>query len=161
MVGRWAGAACWLVCILLSACSTAPLSVGNDTTHWQGRLAIKVYSTPVKAFSASFELQGTPSRGTLLLSSALGTTLAQLEWSENSASLRTANEARSFDSLESLARQATGADIPVTSLFAWLQGEKNQAAHWESDLSQLTAGRITAHTTDEATPAELKIILDR
>ena len=160
-----------VLCVLLSAC-TAPRLNGaataanaTDNSHatapqWQGRLAVRVFRSPVQAFSAEFELQGTPAQGELLLSSALGTTVARLSWNANVAVLRTASEERYFDSLNALAQEVTGADIPVTDLFAWLQGKPGASSHWDVDLHALSQGRLLAHTHDTTPAAELKIILE-
>ena len=153
-----------LLVLCLAGCATprTPNQQGAGTdAHWQGKLSVKVYSSPVQAFSAQFELQGSPQAGQLVLSSVLGSTLAQLEWRNGYAALRTSSEQRSFESLEELAKRATGADIPVADLFSWLQGQQTVSAHWTADLSELANGRIHAHSRGEPNPAELKIILDQ
>ena len=149
--------------VLLAGCASQPVlqkSVDNKDMHWQGRIAVKVFSKPVQAFSASFELQGRPSQGELVLISPLGTTLAHMLWTPDSASLITSGNEQHFDSLQNLARTTTGADLPVASLFAWLRGQPEDAAGWQADLSELPDGRITAIHLEEVR-AELKIILDR
>lgn len=161
---------CWLgsvlAALLLGGCASprAPQSTQGTPiaieSHWQGRMAVKVFSKPVQAFSASFELQGQPSKGSLLLSSALGTTLASMQWDEQSATLTTDGKQQHFDSLQELALKATGADIPVAVLFAWLQGHADAAPGWQVDLTELADGRIQAHHIEEV-QSELKIILDR
>jgi outer membrane lipoprotein LolB len=148
---------------LLSGCaSQASLqsAAANSESHWQGRLAVKVYSKPVQAFSASFDLQGRPAKGALVLTSPMGTTLASMQWDAQSATLTANGKQQSFDSLQELALQATGADIPVASLFAWLDGRAEAVPGWQVDLSELPAGRLQAHHTEEV-QSELKIILDR
>lgn len=150
----------------LSGCaspSTSPFSQPmrpDNTAHWEGKLSVKVYSAPVQSFSANFELQGSPHDGLLVLSSAIGTTLAELHWAPHSAILRTDSENRQFDSIESLAREVTGADIPVDSLFDWLAGQPGRAGHWTADLSDVANGRITAHNGQQRPQAELKIIFE-
>ena len=121
---------------------------------------MKVYSTPVQAFSASFDLQGGPQNGQLVLSSALGTTVAELYWTDGAAELRTGKERKNFASLAILAQEVTGADIPIAGLFGWLKGEAGPSGNWKSDLSDRDHGRFTAHTVDTAPAAELKIVLD-
>jgi outer membrane lipoprotein LolB len=155
----------WFLCavLLLAGCANQaalqkPL-VEKDA-HWQGRLAVKVFSKPVQAFSANFELLGRPTHGELVLTSALGTTLAHMLWTADSATLITASKEEHFDSLQALARSTTGTDLPVASLFAWLQGQPDVALGWQADLSELDQGRIVARHP-EAVEAELKIILDR
>ena len=152
-----------LALLLLGGCASqrlpaSPASASNS--HWQGRLAVKVYSRPVQAFSANFELDGGPTRGALVLSSPLGTTLARMQWEAGFATLTANGEQLEFGSLQELAFKDTGADLPVASLFAWLQGQTEEAAGWQVDLSELAAGRIQAWHREEL-QSELKIILDR
>lgn len=157
--------ALWLLCALLwlTGCATPqqlqkPLA--DHDTHWQGRLSVKVFSKPVQAFSANFELQGRAAQGELVLSSPLGTTLAHMQWAPDSATLMANGQQQQFASLEALARATTGADLPVSSLFAWLQGQPEEAAGWQADLSGLPDGLLVARHLEEV-QAELKIILDR
>lgn len=116
---------------------------------------------PVQAFAANFELLGSAEAGSLVLSTALGSTLARMQWDGVSATLQTAGEPQQFDSLESLVRHVTGTNLPVASLFGWLRGQQATAQEWEADLSQMDEGRLTARRTSTLEPAELKIILDR
>ena len=147
----------------LTGCSSARLinkSEYPENAHWEGRMSVKVFGTPVQAFSANFVLLGSATQGQLLLSSAIGTTVAELEWSAHSARLRTAKESKQFGSLEELATAVTGADIPVTALFDWLRGENGTRGNWEADLQTLASGRLTAHTVNTTPAAELKLVLD-
>ncbi len=161
---RWQRAL-WLLCALLwlTGCAAPPQlqkPLTDHETHWQGRLSVKVFSKPVQAFSAHFELQGRAAQGELVLSSPLGTTLAHMQWTPDSATLVANGQQQQFASLQELARATTGADLPVSSLFAWLRGQAEEAAGWQADLSELPDGRIVARHPEEM-QAELKIILDR
>ena len=151
------------VLLLLAACASQPVlqkPLVEADTHWQGRLSVKVFSKPVQAFTANFELLGRADQGELVLISPLGTTLAHMQWTPDSASLVADGKQQRFDSVQELARATTGTDLPVASLFAWLKGRADEALGWQADLSQLPDGRIMAHHP-EAVQAELKIILDR
>ena len=57
-----------LVCCvgLLAACATPRAPVPGQA-HWSGRLAVQVDSTPPQAFSAGFNLSGSPDAGELAL----------------------------------------------------------------------------------------------
>jgi len=150
--------------IFIAGCASvqrAQGTLGQETTHWQGRLALKVFSTPVQAFSANFELDGSAQEGSLTLSTALGSTLARMQWSPGRAALQTSKEIREFNSLDAMVSEITGTDLPVVSLFSWLQGVDAPAPLWEADLSDLDNGRMTARRTAEPNPSELKILLDR
>ncbi|MDO8284701.1 MAG: lipoprotein insertase outer membrane protein LolB [Rhodoferax sp.] len=130
-------------------------------THWQGRLSLKVDSTPVQAFSADFDLQGDAVVGSLSFFSPLGSTLARLQWGTGGAQLQTTGEPQHFESLDALTRHTTGAVLPVASLFEWLKGSSPPTPGWEVDLRALSDGRLTAQRVEPETPAQLKIILDR
>lgn len=152
--------AAWLVMGLAGCASPGPRPAPGQETHWQGRLALKVYSKPVQALTANFDLQGRPEKGELTLTSALGTTLARMQWDAGSATLSSNGQEKEYGSLQELARKATGSDLPVASLFAWLQGRAQEAPGWQVDLSGLPNGRLQAHHLEEV-QAELKIVLDR
>jgi outer membrane lipoprotein LolB len=83
-----------------------------------------------------------------------------MQWSPDSATLIANGRQQQFESLQALARATTGADLPVSSLFAWLQGRPEAAGGWDADLRDLPDGRLVARHIEEV-QAELKIILDR
>lgn len=118
-------------------------------------------SDPPQSFSAGFELSGDADQGALRLFSPLGTTLADLRWSPQSATLSNNGETRQFESLDALATQATGTAIPIAALFQWLTGVQTSTAGWSADLSQLESGRLTARRTQPLPTAELRLILER
>jgi outer membrane lipoprotein LolB len=129
--------------------------------YWRGRLALRVDApSEPTSFFANFELSGAADTGELLLSSPIGTTLAQLRWSPQSALLRNNGQTRAFDSLDALAIEATGTAIPIAALFEWLQGRAAPADGWQADLTQLPAGRLLARRAQPAPAAELRLILE-
>jgi outer membrane lipoprotein LolB len=130
--------------------------------HWQGRLALKVEGPAAQAWTAFFELDGNPERGSLVLSSLFGTRLARMQWSPGSASLQTPSENLQFPSLEAMAAHHTSSPIPVAALFSWLQGQRADVKGWEVSMDQLPQGRLSAlqRGPDNAL-TELKVILDR
>ena len=149
---------------LIAGCAStirAPGPYNPQDLHWQGRLSLQVHTTPVQAFSADFDLQGDAQVGSLSFFSPLGSTLARLQWDAKGAKLQTTGEPQPFESLDALTRHTTGTVLPVASLFAWLQGREPVTPGWEVDLRELNAGRLRAQRLAPATPAELKIILDR
>ncbi len=150
--------------VLIAGCATPKRAAStlDADSHWQGRIAIKVLSTPPQAFSSDFELDGRAEAGTLALLSPLGTTVAQMAWAPGMAELRHAGEVRHFDSLATLAQQATGTELPVAALFDWLRGTATPAPGWDADLSQLPQGRLQARrSADQAPAVELRILLER
>ena len=124
-------------------------------------MALRVDSDPPQSFAAAFELTGAAAAGELVLFTPIGTTLAILTWSPQSALLRSNGEVRSFDSLDALALQATGATIPIASLFDWMAGVATPTDGWQADVTQLANGRITARRTAPLPSAELKLVLDQ
>ncbi len=93
--------------------------------------------------------------------SPLGTTVVELTWTAQTATMLANGETRSFSSLAELLKQATGAEIPVASLFAWLAGDNIATPGWLADLSQQALGRVVARRSDPLPTVELRVILDK
>jgi outer membrane lipoprotein LolB len=149
---------------VLAGCATPPPASPagvQPAAYWRGRLALRVETPEPTSYFANFELSGQAEAGELLLSTPLGTTLAQLRWSPRIALLRSDGQTRAFDSLDALAAEATGTAIPIAALFQWLQGQPAQADGWRADLSQLDEGRLAARREQPAPAAELRLILER
>lgn len=149
---------------LLTGCAPpalAPVANGTAQAYWRGRLALRVETPEPRSFFASFELSGQPRAGELLLSTPLGTTLAHMHWSPQSAVLESDGKTRRFDSLDALGIEATGTAIPIAALFEWLRGQPATADGWQADLSQLGDGRLLARRTLPEPAAELRLILEQ
>ncbi|MBK6005065.1 outer membrane lipoprotein LolB [Ramlibacter ginsenosidimutans] len=158
-LARWgATAACAL---LLAACATPPTVAPAGVQQWNGRLALNVEGEASRSFSAGFELKGAPEQGELTLFNPLGGTLAVLDWAPGTATLRAEGKTRAFGSLDELAQQATGAPLPVASLFDWLQGKATAVAGWQADVSQVREGRLHARRTDPPPLADLRLVFER
>ena len=151
-----------LCLILLAGCASPPRAVQppQGSNAWSGRLALKVESDQAQSFSAGFDLKGDAQTGELTLYSPLGGTFAQLEWSPKDAKLRSNGTERRFESLESLVTNATGADIPIGSIFKWLAGENTSVDGWQADLRELHNGRLIARRTLPAPLLELRLVLE-
>ena len=149
---------------LLAACA-APRTTPDGLSHWQGRLALRVESTVTDAapqsIAAGFDLSGSPLAGELVLYTPLGNSAATLSWTEHSATLRSATESRTFESLEALIRHTMGTELPVAELFAWLAGDNPVVPGWEADLSRYAQGSILARHTRPGTQAQLRLILEK
>lgn len=129
--------------------------------HWSGRLALQIEDQATQSFSASFELQGGPSQGELVLLSPLGHVIARLLWEPGRATLVSGSETQTGDSLDVLLRQSTGTQLPVIALFDWLNGTATHADGWQADLNSLDQGRLTAMRHTPEPRATLRIALDR
>jgi outer membrane lipoprotein LolB len=174
---RHAVFALFTIAILLIAGCAYPTGARGlndaETAQWRGRLALRVAAdSPVtqgesgaqpeaQSFSAGFELTGNAQTGSLLLFSPLGTTVAEMNWTPQTATLRTNGETRSFGSLAELLKQATGTDIPVASLFAWLAGDNVPTPGWLADLSQHALGRVVARRSDPLPAVELRLAIEK
>jgi outer membrane lipoprotein LolB len=90
----------------------------------------------------------------------LGSTAAHLNWAPDAATLRSNGSVRNFNSLNELAQQATGTDLPIAALFDWLAGRDVPVPGWEADLSQLGQGRLTARRLQPEPTSELRLILE-
>ncbi len=113
------------VALLLAGCASAPPA---PLAGWSGKLGYRVEATAgqrAQAGSALFELAGSASAGSLLLTSPLGTTLAQAQWGPQGLSLSDGKSERSFGSLEALGvalgEALQGPALPLAALFDWLQ----------------------------------------
>lgn len=117
--------------LALGACSTPPTGTDSSITpgtRLNGRMAVRVEGDSSRSFSASFELQGTAESGQLLLSSALGTSVAQARWTPQQIRLQTTDGDYRFADLTSLAEEALGQPIPLAAMIDWLHARPWPAA---------------------------------
>ena len=134
----------------------------SKTGFWSGRISLQVQSEPTQSFSAGFELRGQAERGELTLISPLGNVLGVLRWSPSEAVLDSGNQKiQRFDSVDALMAQATGAAVPLSALFAWLQGDNASVSGWSADLSRHSEGRISAKRVQPMPQAALRVVLDQ
>lgn len=119
---RRAGLAGLLAALALAGCASVTLPPAGSVS---GRLALSVEAQPdrpAQSLSAAFELRGDAERGELLLSTPLGTTLAEATWAPGQARLITPQSDARFDDLDALARQVFGEALPLRALPDWLRG---------------------------------------
>lgn len=157
-------AACLLAALALTGCARPPSPPLGETRSdfWTGRISLQVHSEPAQSFSASFELKGRPELGELTLISPLGNVLGVLRWSPLDAVLDSGNgKVQRFASVDALMTQATGAAVPLSALFAWLQGDPAKVSGWSADLSRHGEGRILARRADPQPEAHLRVVLDQ
>lgn len=123
MKGGWpawqAGVACMLA---LAGCATLPPEPPADAPRLAGRLSVRVDADPVRAVSANFELRGDATLGVLLLSSPLGSAMAEARWSPTFTVLVSPNGRMQFTDLDEMAAQTLGERLPMAALFEWLRG---------------------------------------
>lgn len=173
----------WVVVVVLAAlnttgCATATKSVPPSTVDltegvsqnaYRGRISLKIDGADEQSlgppqgqfFSAGFELKGDAQTGELMLNSPLGGIVAVFSWTPATAQMSANGETRQFESLDALIRQATGAAIPIPSLFAWLAGQDLPTVGWRADLSRYADGRLVARRTAPVPAAELRVVLER
>lgn len=148
--------------LLVSGCAQPQAAKPErDATFWSGRMALAVEGDAQKSFSASFQLEGSEERGSLRLSTALGTVLAELAWTPSGAILTSSQGERSASSLDALLADALGSPVPVEALFAWLRGDNLQAAGWQAHLENLHQGRLMAVRNVPAPRSTLRLVLER
>ncbi len=131
-----------------------------DVPEWQGRLSVNVQSDPPSSMTAAFSLRGDAQRGELDLYSPIGTTLGALEWSPNIAQLNQGGAYQRFDSFDELTQKTTGAELPLSAIFGWLNGKDIDAIGWQADLSNLSNGSLSARRTSPLPEVSLRIKLD-
>lgn len=149
--------------ILLAGCAVPVREVAtlDPDSSWRGRLQVQVDSTPQKSLSAAFELHGNAERGSLTLTSPLGTTLAEAQWTPQDAVWRTATETRHFSSMGQMTEQLVGTPLPVAALFDWLHARPTTAEGWHADLQDLPQGRLRAQRTQPEPAAQLRVLLEQ
>ncbi|MGJ7546127.1 lipoprotein insertase outer membrane protein LolB [Variovorax sp. LT1R16] len=155
-----------LAAVVLAGCATpgksdATSPDGERPENWSGRMSLRIDSDPVQTFSALFDLRGGPERGTLTLTTPIGSTLAELQWAPGEALLKNGSETRRYASVGALIEAATGASIPVGALFGWLAGRDEAVPGWQPDLSQRAAGRLQAVRESPLPRADLRIAFAR
>ena len=112
--------------LALAACATVtPVDLPAGGASLSGRLAVKVDAdgvTPARSETAAFDLQGTAQAGRMLLSTPLGSALAEARWRPGSVLLVTPKGERHYEDLDALTRDVLGESVPVEALFDWLRG---------------------------------------
>jgi len=111
-----------LAAAALAACASVAPPHAQGAQVISGRLSLRVDSDPVRAVSGAFELSGNARAGALVLTSPLGSTLAQARWAPGEAVLETPGTSARYPDLETLAEQALGERVPLAALFDWLRG---------------------------------------
>jgi outer membrane lipoprotein LolB len=133
---------------LLAGC--AWLRPQTPAPFWQGRIAIKDPHDPQNNMSASFELQGNASNGSLGLFNMLGLTLASMRWSEGFAELQSGGETHTFKSADAMVSASLGHSVPLGAVFGWLNGSNATVPGWEVDRSRYAERRLRARKTAAA-----------
>ena len=136
----------------------------SEQPQWSGRLSIKVERDPVQQTSAGFTLVGNATAGQLNLFTPLGGKAAEVIWGRDFATINDGKMGRNFPDLATALYQVTGADIPISSLFDWLQGKQDKALEasmgWEVDLTRLSDGRMIAIRLQPLPRIELRVVLE-
>lgn len=116
----------WLLAAALAGCAALPTPLDSG---WSGKLGYRIEASAerrAQAGSALFELHGDVSRGQLLLTSPLGTALAQAQWDAQGLRLHDGREWTAYASLEALGQALgetlQGPPLPLQALFDWLAG---------------------------------------
>lgn len=110
---------------MLAGCVSVTAPAGPGDEALSGRLSVRVdggSGEPARTVSAGFELRGDAERGSLSLSTPLGTQLALAQWSPQQVLLVTPQGRTPYPDLSSLSRAMLGEELPVVALRDWLQG---------------------------------------
>ena len=146
----------------LAGCASTPATPIPDgpIRAWSGRLSLVLDQDPPQSFIAGFELAGNARRGTLGLFNPLGSQMAQIRWMPGVAELQQGNHTRAYPDLDTLVTEVTGTNVPVTSLFDWLDGQPTPVPGWEPDLSQRSQGRLIAKRLHPQPTARLQLVIE-
>ena len=152
-----------LTLILIAGCAhKTGATAFNDAqkAFWTGRIGLQIESEPPQSFFASFELKGQAEQGELMLTSPIGSTLAVMRWGPGEAVLESGGQLKRFDSVDTLLERSTGAAIPVSALFDWLNGKSTSLNGWTADLSQQATGRVEAVRAAPLPATKLRIVFE-
>lgn len=149
-----------LAATLLAGCATPQRTALPGEAAWNGRLAVRVDSSPPQSFSAGFDLRGSATQGQLQLMSPLGNTLASVAWTPAGAELRQGEQVTRRGSLDELTTELGGTALPVVALFDWLRGQPTEISGWQADLSRHAEGRVTARRINPPPGAELRLVFE-
>ena len=128
---RWRRWVSWaLLCSSIAACTTPTLVQTPSQAIWRGRLALSIEQQPPERWQANFVLMGSPAEGELHILSPLGTLLAKATWRPDSAAIQRGSTRTAYADTASMTAALTGADLPLSALFAWLQGQDMQVSGW-------------------------------
>jgi outer membrane lipoprotein LolB len=159
-----AGCAVQKAAIVQSALNTAGRHAPQT---YAGRISLVIdpeanTSASPQSFSGGFELRGNAEMGELDLLTPLGQIVMQLRWQPDMAMILRGNERQVFANADDLIQRATGAELSLAQLFAWLRGEplQSSAQTWQVDLENHANGRIIARRS-MPTPAVLRIALNK
>lgn len=133
---------------------------------WHGRMSIQIEAIPLdllsrkQSFSAAFALLGTPEAGELTFFTPLGSTAAAICWTPQTATLESSGVTRSYAGLSPLVLDLLGTNIPVPTLFSWLEGLNEPEQGWEVDLSLFNQGKISAQRRMPLPQTHLRLVLE-
>ena len=165
--------------LLFAGCTTvaplAPAAPGAD--YFAGRLSLRVDASerePARAFSAAFDLRGSPDAGALALSTPLGSMLARADWSPGAVVLVTPRGTSRFANLDRLTHEALGESVPIEAWFDWLRGRPWSGAPsapspdgpgfeqlgWRVDTERFVDGAVSATRLQPPPRVTIRILLD-
>lgn len=181
---RRSALAALVLSMLVQACATHPPPLAGDV--YTGRIAVRREAAPdqpARSISGLFELSGSTASGQLVLTSAIGVTLARASWSHpagprgepSDIELEADGDTRHYGTLGDMMQQAIGDQLPLAAMFDWLAGRPWPAEPftrvpgstsfdqlgWHVDPSHLAAaGLVDAERSVPAPPLHVRVKLD-
>lgn len=168
----------WLAGVLsltLAACSHLPPPPAPDASArtWEGQMSVRLDAhagRPADGTSFTFSLTVSPgAAGHLALMTPMGTQVAQVNWTPDSAQLHDGQGQRDYPDLDHLSAALLGEVLPLRALPFWLDGLPDpslpssplaagfEQAGWQVDLSQFDQQRLKA--TRAATELQRGILI--
>jgi outer membrane lipoprotein LolB len=137
-----------------------PPTATDQAVVREGRLFLRVDSDPPTLTQADISLEGTPEAGQLTLYGPLGITQGQLRWSPNEAVWSRGQEERRFGSLDLLLTQTLGTALPVSTVFAWIEGRAVRLDGWDLVSLPSPEAPLVARRRYPAPTLELRLRLN-
>lgn len=165
-------AAALLAAAMMAGCASLSAPGADAGDSISGRLSVQVEGDAERSFNAAFELAGSPSAGSLSLSTPLGTQVARAQWTAEEVRLRSRGSERIYSDLDSLSEDALGERVPLAALFDWLRGRAWPGAPsraqpqgfaqlgWDIDLSRYREGWVRAERREPAPLVTVRAKLD-
>lgn len=149
---------------LLVGCSTATVNgewpVAHQLRAWSGRIQVVNPLANPDRVTALFELSGSSTTGSILLSTPLGSSLARVRWKPEMAELELPGAVSRYSSLTELFAANAGLYFPVEAVFAWLDGQKPVLEGWDFDVESGAHKRLQARSAHHP-GLQVRIIVDQ
>ncbi|MDI9331144.1 MAG: lipoprotein insertase outer membrane protein LolB [Alphaproteobacteria bacterium] len=130
-------------------------------SQFAGRLSVTIESEPQQHISGEFELEGDAQTGELRLYGPVVGLVAVIQWEPGRAVLIEGDRKRVVKSLDWLIERVTGAPIPVSMVFDWLNQRPVASNDWWVEPRLKPTDRFRAVRLQPLPRMELLMVLKK